>query len=717
MRHLRSAICYLLSDELQASPSHLAMPIAPNVSKPRQTIGFRTAILQLVLGALLFSVGTIGIVGYINSERTLEEIRQKHFGLVSLALSREVSRILEPAERILPELKNFTDRGLINPLDPDPLGIFLAERLRQEESVGWLSFTNSATGAFTGAWRDSEGGIGVNHSDPNIDNGRPKEFLLNLDGSHSFLPPRNASSYDARTRPWYQKAVAAGGWIVWTRPYNFNEGTTGISACMAIYEQGRSIGVFTADFTTGDINEFLNRVIQERKLLLFVDTLSGDPLGVASEMSLPSEALLEQSRKLYALDQGQLETGRVSFRSFRLGSENYVSVVTPFTLPSGLTFLTGVVGPESDFLGSAQSNLALTAIVGLIALTAGSLFAIWLSHQLATPLTKLSHDLEQVGRFELTNLPPPKSAVREIAIVGDSLDRMKAGLRSFVKYVPRDVVRELILQKQDAARGGALRRLTLFFSDVAGFTRISENLGPTEVFTELGDYFDLVTDIVVEKFGGTLDKFVGDGIVAFFNAPAPVELHAAVGCEAALEVVHRLSDLEAARLATDRPIFRTRIGLHTGEVLVGNIGTQRRLSYSAIGDAVNLASRLEGLNKLYGTLILASDQTRNEAGDRFEWRYIDRVAVLGRSQSTDIFELLGERGTVSSSKLELRDEYEAGLRKYFDGDFRDAATHFTGVLAHEPQDGASQVLFARCNELARRPVPSLWSGIYEMLEK
>jgi adenylate cyclase len=693
------------------------MPTAPNVSKPRQTIGFRTAILQLVLGALLFSVGTIAIVGYINSERTLEEIRQKHFSLVSLALSREVSRILEPAERILPELKNFTDRGLINPLDPDQLGIFLAERLRQEETVGWLSFTNSATGAFTGAWRDSEGGIGVNHSEPNLDNGRPKEFLLNLDGSHSALPSRNASSYDARTRSWYQKAVAAGGWIVWTPPNNFNEGTSGISACMAIYEQGRSIGVFTVDFTTSDINEFLNRVIQDRKLLVFVDTLSGDSLGVASETSLPTDALLEQSRKLYALDQTKIESGRISFRSFHLDGENYVSVVTPFTLPSGLTFLTGVVGPESDFLGSARSNLAVTAIIGLVALTAGTLFAIWLSHQLATPLTKLSHDLEQVGRFELTNLPPPKSAVREIAIVGDSFDRMKAGLRSFVKYVPRDVVRELILQKQDATRGGALRRLTLFFSDVAGFTGISENLGPTEVFTELGDYFDLVTDIVVEKFGGTLDKFVGDGIVAFFNAPATIERHAEVACEAALEVVNRLSDLEVARRATHRPIFRTRIGLHTGEVLVGNMGTQRRLSYSAIGDAVNLASRLEGLNKLYGTLILASDQTRIEAGDRFEWRYIDRVAVLGRSQSTDIFELLGERGTVSLSRQEIRDDYEAGLRRYFDGDFHEAAIRFTAVLTHEPFDRASQVLLVRCNELALRPMPSIWSGIYEMPEK
>ncbi|MBV8484963.1 MAG: hypothetical protein JO077_19115 [Verrucomicrobia bacterium] len=693
------------------------MPTAPNALRPRQTIGFRTAILQLVLGALFFSVGTIGVVGYVNSERSLEEIRQQHFSLVSLTLSREVSRILEPAEQILPELKNFTDRGVINPLDLDRLGIFLAERLREEENVSRLSYTDSATGAFTSAWRDSEGRIGVKHSDPKIDSGQAKENPLDLDGPGSQLPPRNATSYDARTQSWYKRAVTAIGSIVWTQPYKFNEASTGISACMAIYEQGRPIGVFTADFATSDINEFLNRVIQDRKLLLFVDTLSGDSLGVASEMSLPNDALLEQSRKLFELDQLKFEAGKASFRSFQLEGQSYVSVVTPFTLPSGLTFFTGVVGLHRDFLGSAQNNLALTAVIGLIALTAGTLFAIWLSHQLATPLTKLSDDLEQVGRFELTNLPAPKSAVREIVIVGDSLDRMKSGLRSFIKYVPRDVVRELILQKQDATRGGALRRLTLFFSDVAGFTRISENLTPTEVFAELGDYFELVTDIVVERLGGTLDKFVGDGIVAFFNAPAPIEKHAEVACQAALEVVQKLSDVEAERRAVNRPIFKTRIGLHTGEVLVGNIGTQQRLSYSAIGDAVNLSSRLEGLNKLYGTLILASGQTKTETADRFEWRYVDRVAVLGRSQGTDVFELLGYRGTVSSDKLELRDVYEAGLKKYFDGDFHSAAVHFSSVLALEPDDRASQMLLARCNQLALGPVPGRWSGIYEMMEK
>jgi adenylate cyclase len=219
------------------------------------------------------------------------------------------------------------------------------------------------------------------------------------------------------------------------------------------------------------------------------------------------------------------------------------------------------------------------------------------------------------------------------------------------------------------------------------------------------------------RYWGTLDKFVGDGIVAFFSAPAPTEKHTEVACQAALEVVQKLSDVEAERRAANRPIFKTRIGLHTGEVLVGNIGTQQRLSYSAIGDAVNLSSRLEELNKLYGTLILASGQTKAETADRFEWRYIDRVAVLGRSQGTDVFELLGYRGTVPSDKLDLRDTYEMGLKKYFDGDFPSAVVHFSSVLARQADDRASQVLLARCNQLALRPIPGRWSGIFEMLEK
>jgi adenylate cyclase len=412
-----------------------------------------------------------------------------------------------------------------------------------------------------------------------------------------------------------------------------------------------------------------------------------------------------------------LNSGRESSHSLPLEGESYFLVVTPFTLQSGLNFLTGVAGPDSDFLGSAQQNLAFTAVIGLAAILGGTLLAIWLAHQLATPLTKLSRDLEQVGQFRLTNSPPPRSAVREIAIVGDSFDRMKAGLRSFMKYVPRDIVRELVLQKQDAAPGGALRRLTLFFSDVADFTRISEKLSESEVFTELGDYFELVTDIIVDKCGGTLDKFVGDGVVAFFNAPSEIRNHAEMGCRAALEILAKLSQIEEERRASGRLIFRTRIGLHTGEVLVGNIGTSHRLAYSVLGDAVNLASRLEGLNKLYGTSILASRDTKEETGSAFEWRYIDRVAVRGRTKSTDLFELIGYSGSVATIKLQIRDEYETGLEKYFAKDFESATAQFEAVLSRDPQNIAARVLLARSSKLSRQALPAVWSGVYEMLEK
>lgn len=673
------------------------MPAQQKAPKPLRTIGFRTAILQLVLGALLLTVGTIGIVGYINSARTLDELRQRHFSLVSLALSREVTRLLEAADRILPELRDLSDRGLINVTDPNQRALFIAERLRQEESVSAISFADSATGGYISAWRDQDGAIVVNQSGSQNDHGRPT--------------PVNPV-FDPRRQSWYRAAVEAGGRTAWTRPYALNDGTLGITACIAA-----SQGVFTADFSTSDIDGFLGRLIQGRKLMLFVDTPSSELLGVASGLATSNNAILERCRALYGRDWTSLGTGHVSVHSFELEGESYVLVVTPFTLRSGFTFLTGVVGAESEFLGPAQSNLAVTAMIGLIAIAGGTILAIWLSHQLATPLTKLSRDLEQVGQFQLTNSPPPKSAVREIAIVGDSFDRMKAGLRSFIKYVPRDVVRELVLQKQDAARGGALRRLTLFFSDVAGFTRMSENLSESEVFTELGDYFELVTEIIVDKCGGTLDKFVGDGVVAFFNAPAEIPNHAEIGRRAALEIVTKLSNIEEKRRAAARPVFRTRIGLHTGEVLVGNIGTNHRLAYSVIGDAVNLTSRLEGLNKLYGTWILASRETKEEAGKAFAWRYIDRVAVLGRSKSTDIFELIGYQGSVASRTLEIRDEYEIGLRKYFAKDFFGAAPHFEAVLSRDPDDLAARVLLTRCSELSRRALPAIWSGVYEMLEK
>jgi len=175
--------------------------------------------------------------------------------------------------------------------------------------------------------------------------------------------------------------------------------------------------------------------------------------------------------------------------------------------------------------------------------------------------------------------------------------------------------------------------------------------------------------------------------------------------------------LEPEKRLCGSRFFRTRIGLHTGEVLVGNIGTPKRFAYSVIGDAANLTSRLEGLNKLYGTSILASAETKNSQSADFEWRCVDRVAVVGRTQSTQIYELLGTKGAVDRNVLEARDRYEKALEKYFAQDFEGAIPLFESALTLRPTDKVSEVLRVRCQNLAANPRRNDWSGVYEAAQK
>jgi len=206
--------------------------------------------------------------------------------------------------------------------------------------------------------------------------------------------------------------------------------------------------------------------------------------------------------------------------------------------------------------------------------------------------------------------------------------------------------------------------------------------------------------------------------VAFFGAPKETPNHAELACRAALKIQAELFNLGIEHKQGERLVFRTRIGLHTGEVLVGNIGTPKRFAYSVIGDAANLTSSLEGLNKVYGTRILASAETKRITGSTlFQWRCIDRVSVVGRTQSTEIYELLGVSGSVHKAILEMRDHYESELRYYFEQDFENAIRKFETTLKLQPLDKASEVLLRRSQLLARSPRKENWSGVFEAVTK
>jgi adenylate cyclase len=679
-------------------------------------IGFRTALLRLVLGALLLTVTLIGVIGYLSSARTLDDLREKHAALVSLAMSQEAGRLFGTADTVLPELKTMALRGVIDLRDLSKLGVALGEVLRSQEDLSRLSYSEARTGRFIGARRAEDGSIVINQSDPKVDNGRPSEYLLHVDGSRTSSGSLATSGYDPRTKEWYKNAVAAHGRVVWSEPYEFQEGTSGMTASMSI-EPDSPTGVFTADFSVQHVTSYLSRLIQSHNLLVFLSTISGRPFAIASGIDVPTTIAYAACEQAMSQGPSILADGQPKGYALRLEHEPYSLTAAPHWLPDGFGFITGVLGSENEFIGSARRNLVLTAALGFLAIAAAAIVAIRLSWLLVEPLKNLSRDLELVSKFELSNAPNPGTAFREIAVMIDSSERMKAALRSFGKYVPIEVVRELLAEKQDAIRGGKLRELTLFFSDIANFTKISETLSPAEVVKELGDYFELITDIIENDFSGTLDKFVGDGVVAFFGAPKHISNHAEMACRAALKIQEKLFSLEPEKRLRGGRFFRTRIGLHTGEVLVGNIGTPKRFAYSVIGDAANLTSRLEGLNKLYGTSILASAETKNSQCANFEWRCVDRVAVVGRTQSTQIYELLGTKGAVDRNVLEARDQYESALEKYFAQDFEGAIPLFETALKLRQTDKVSEVLRVRCQNLAANPRRNDWSGVYEAAQK
>jgi len=283
-------------------------------------------------------------------------------------------------------------------------------------------------------------------------------------------------------------------------------------------------------------------------------------------------------------------------------------------------------------------------------------------------------------------------------------------LRSvFNRYVSPVVVSQILERRENLELGGQEVTGTAFFSDLKDFTALSEKLPAREVVAFLNEYFSLASAAILEN-GGLIDKYIGDAIMAVFGAPIPSRTHAAQACAAALELRFHLA-------AAGRPAWATRIGIHSGPMVVGNIGSPQRLDYTAIGDTVNLASRLEGANKLYGTSLLVSEAVVREAGDGFESRELDLLAVKGRRQVLRVYELLGRQGEVTKELRACKQRFEAGLGWYRDRDFAKALDTFEALLAARPDDGPALLYVQRCRTFLGEPPAPDWDGGHHLTSK
>jgi len=295
-------------------------------------------------------------------------------------------------------------------------------------------------------------------------------------------------------------------------------------------------------------------------------------------------------------------------------------------------------------------------------------------------------------------------------------EREKKKIRgAFQYYLTASVINEMLKDPSKLKLGGDKKNLSVLFSDIRGFTTISEKLSPEDLVHLLNEYLTAMTDIVF-KYDGTLDKYMGDAIMAIFGAPLDQPDHARRACQTALDMMNELHRLQKKWQTEGKPPLNIGIGINSGDMVVGNMGSQMRFDYTVMGDMVNLGSRLEGTNKEYGSNIIFSEFTYNAIKDSMCCRELDSVRVKGKKLPVKIYELLGEKKDEGKWK-DFIDSFERGLALYRACKWNEAIAQFQKTLELRPEDETSRIYIERCKNLQENPPPLPWDGVFVMTKK
>ncbi len=288
---------------------------------------------------------------------------------------------------------------------------------------------------------------------------------------------------------------------------------------------------------------------------------------------------------------------------------------------------------------------------------------------------------------------------------------------AFDKYMSSEVVEEIMQNPEAIKLGGEKKEISILFSDIAGFTTISEKMSPEDLVALLNRYLSAMTTIIKTRHRGNVNKYLGDGIMALFGAPLDDPRHASLACYAALDCQVELARLRQIWKQEGLPEIGARIGINSGPCIVGNMGSEERMEYTVTGDSVNLASRLEGASKYYDTLILIGQRTAELAKNDVEVREIDLLRVKGKKEPVVVFELLARKGQVDEQKRRIVERYLEGLAAYKIRNFSTAWARFSEAAALDPSDGPSRVYLERSANYRQTPPPADWDGVYEMTSK
>ena len=535
------------------------------------------------------------------------------------------------------------------------------------------------------------------------------------------------AAYDPRTRPWY-KAVRPETGIYWSDVYRFQSThELGITGSCPILDQGGTLqGVVGVDITLESLAEFVasQRLAKNGKIFIINDT--GEVITAGRRAD--DEASGERGR-LPRLNDLEIPWFEEAYRkhmasgaeilSSTTGGRTYLGFFFRFPADFDKKWKIAAVIPEAEVVGPTRKIIYKALLITVLLTVVCLLLVYAASGWITRPVKRLALQAGKIKDFKLEEVTGVQSILTEIRSLNDAFIAMKSGLASFGRYVPAELVRQLIATGREARLGGERTRLAILFTDIVGFTALCETITAEELMLQLSTYLERLTRIV-EQEQGTVDKYIGDAIMAFWGAPREVENPALLACRAALSCSKAVGDLNRHWRAEEKPAMPTCFGIHFGETIVGNVGSSQRMNYSIFGDNVNLASRLEGINRIYGTKIIVSQSVYEAVGRRMICRPLDIVAVKGKKKSIAIHELLAAKNDDGAEALvSFCARFTKGIDEYRGHNWERALAVFERLQEESPNDRPVKLYIKRCRNIidGSVTVPPDWDGSVMMNEK
>lgn len=677
-------------------------------------ISLRVSILSIFVTFFVAAIITLIIINYHSSSKTLISTSINLIEKISQTVFDKLNDEFTSAEQDDKFAAEMIQEGVINSNDMNQMISYTLSLAKQFDIINQV-YWGDQTGSLINARRETNNTITSEIINRNIK--KPIKIYLYRNSQDKIIKT-NVSydlSYDPRNRFWYAKARNLKN-MIWTDVYQFKElPYLGVTVATPVFlNSGKFSGVIAIDVRLDWISNFISKLHISNNGVVYVATKSGkliaypnlyvneeftelaDIHSVAPAWVAKSFELFEKTKKPSFSFRYQGQTYLAAFNSFAENPQYYED-----------PWIVGVVAPENDFIGKLKSSSFINALIGVLVLMIGILFVSMLITYVISPIKKLVMQTEKIRRFELDEKEQVDSHIKEVHMLSNAIEAMRMGLKSFKKYVPAGLVRQLISSGEDVRRGGTRKILTVLFSDIKGFTNIAESVSPDKLMEVINEYFEELSKIITEE-QGTIDKYIGDSIMAFWGAPILVESPTHHAARAALLCERRLDVLKSP--------LHTRLGIHIGEAIVGNIGSSERINYTAVGDVINIASRLEAANKIYGTRILVSESVYEVIKNDFVLRKVDCIALKGKSISFNIYELLAQTKEELNFDLDNYSQYfNEAFDAYFNQHWVEAKAHFETALTYFPQDGVAKVFIQRCAHFIKEP-PKKWDGIWRVQE-